>query len=95
MGGSSMASVGKIGTQRPVRRVFERVMTTSELAQYFGVSKARVYEMLRRQANAGFPSYRVGRGWRVDLEQMREWICQRVEDKAPGIPTIVSPRMRP
>jgi excisionase family DNA binding protein len=60
-------------------------MTVNELAKYFGISKKRVYETLRREAVAGFPCFRIGRGWRVDLEQMREWMCQRIEEKQPVI----------
>jgi excisionase family DNA binding protein len=56
-------------------------MTVKEIAKYFGIPRKRVYEMLRREADAGFPCFRVGRGWRVDLDQMREWMCQRIEEK--------------
>ena len=58
-----------------------RVLTVPELAKYFGIPKGRVYAMLRREANSGFPGFRAGRGWRVDLEQMREWMCRQVEQK--------------
>ena len=65
-------------------------MTVSELAKYFGIPKGRVYAILRREAESGFPGFRAGRGWRVDLEQMREWMCQRVEEKVSSVSTVVS-----
>jgi hypothetical protein len=47
--------------------------------------KKRVCEMLKREADAGFP------GFYVDLEEMREWMLQRIEQKTPsrsaGVPT--------
>jgi excisionase family DNA binding protein len=57
-------------------------MTIPELAKYFGIPKKRVYEMLRREADAGFPGFRVGSGWRIDLEQLREWMCEKIEERA-------------
>jgi excisionase family DNA binding protein len=64
-----------------LRHLPAKVMTVKEIAKYFGIPRKRVYEMLRREADAGFPCFRVGRGWRVDLDQMREWMCQRIEEK--------------
>jgi excisionase family DNA binding protein len=61
--------------------VAAHVLTVPELAEYFGIPKGQVYAMLRREADSGFPGFRAGRGWRVDLEQMREWMCQQVEEK--------------
>jgi excisionase family DNA binding protein len=75
------AKVANLGTQFYLRQSVARVMTVGEIAQYFGIPKKRVYEMLRREADAGFPCFRIGRGWRVDIEQMREWMCQRIEEQ--------------
>jgi excisionase family DNA binding protein len=55
-----------------------RVMTAAELAEYFGIPKARVYRMLKSEAEAKLFGFRVGGAWRIDLDQMREWICQKV-----------------
>jgi hypothetical protein len=56
-----------------------RVLTVSDLAKYFGTSKKRACEMLRREGAAGFPCFQVGGGWCVDLDEMRDWICQQIE----------------
>jgi excisionase family DNA binding protein len=56
-------------------------MTIAELATYFGIPKGRVYQMIRREAESGFPSFRIGGGVRVDIDQMREWMCAQLEEK--------------
>jgi Helix-turn-helix domain len=61
-----------------------RVLTIRDLAKYFGISRKRVCEMLRREAAAGFPCFQAGGGWCVDLDEMREWMCRQVEEKARG-----------
>jgi excisionase family DNA binding protein len=55
-------------------------MTVMEVANYFGISKAQVYAMLRRETKAGFPAFKVEREWRIDFEQMLDWICKQIEN---------------
>ena len=74
----------EIETRLSLRHLAAKVMTVNEIATYFGIPKRRVYEMLRREAIAGFPCFRVGRGWRVDIDQMRDWMCQQAERKTPA-----------
>jgi excisionase family DNA binding protein len=69
-------------------------MTAGELADYFGISKSRVYRMLRREADAPMFGFRVGKGWRIDLDQMRDWMCQQIVEKAAGAPPKPSHRSR-
>jgi excisionase family DNA binding protein len=75
----------EIETQLSLRQPPAKVMTVNEIAKYFGIPKKRVYEMLRRESVAGFPCFRVGRGWRVDMDQMRDWMCQQAERKSPAL----------
>ena len=84
----------KVGIKRLMRRMSGRIMTVAELSDYFGIPKERVNQMLTREVGAGFPGFRVGGEWRVDLEQMREWMCERIEEKASVIPAGVSHRTR-
>ena len=54
------------------------------LAKYFGISKERVCEMLRRELPSGFPCFQANGLWWVDLDELREWMCQRLEERAPA-----------
>jgi hypothetical protein len=60
--------------------VTARVLTIRELAKYFRISRRQACEMLRREVPFGFPCFRAGGKWCVDLDQMREWMCQRMEE---------------
>ena len=84
----------EIETQPALRHLAANVMTVNEIATYFGIPKRRVYEMLRREAVAGFPCFRVGRGWRVDIDQMRDWMCQQAERKSPAPWLHIPPKER-
>jgi excisionase family DNA binding protein len=71
--------------------VSPRILTIAELAEYLRVSEARLYELLKGEA-AGFPAFRVGRGWRVNLDEMRDWMCQQL-DKDEIKPAKQKPRV--
>ena len=63
-----------------MRHATDQTMTVMEVANYFGISKAQVYAMLRRETKAGFPAFKVEREWRIDFEQMLDWICKQIEN---------------
>jgi excisionase family DNA binding protein len=74
--------------------MFRQVMTAGELAVYLGIPKQRVYRMVRLGAGAGLPGFRVGRAWRVDLDEMREWLIHQTDQEAPSVPVGISPGTR-
>jgi excisionase family DNA binding protein len=56
-------------------------MTIRDLSTFLGIPRKRVYEILRRGAETGLQSFRVGRGWRVDLDQLRLWMTEQIDDE--------------
>ncbi len=54
-------------------------MTVEETAQALRVDRKTVFLMIKER---GLPARRVGKGWRVDPEALREWISTRDEQPA-------------
>lgn len=46
--------------------------------EYFGISEWKASAMMRSK---GFPSFRVGRLWRVREEDLESWIKERKREK--------------
>ena len=51
-------------------------MTLEEAAQSLRVTRRTMFALIRDQ---GLPARRVGKGWRVDPEALRQWISTRGE----------------
>jgi excisionase family DNA binding protein len=51
------------------------LLRPDEAAELIGVGRSKVYEML---ATGELPSVRVGGRLRVPLNELREWVAQRV-----------------
>ena len=53
-------------------------MTLEEAAQALRVTRRTMFALIKEQ---GLPARRVGKGWRIDPEALRQWISTR--DDAP------------
>ncbi len=49
-------------------------MTLEEAAQSLRVTRRTMFALIREQ---GLPARRVGRGWRIDPEALRQWVSAR------------------
>jgi excisionase family DNA binding protein len=47
------------------------IMDLSDLAKFFGVGYRRALELCHIK---GFPSMKIGRGWRINRDGLRRWI---------------------
>ena len=49
-------------------------MTIPELAEYLQVPQNTLYRLAKARRDRGFPAFKIGRNWRVNLEQVEEWL---------------------
>ena len=54
-------------------------MTVDETAQALRIDRKTVFLMIKER---GLPARRVGRGWRIDPEALRQWIATRDDQPA-------------
>lgn len=54
-------------------------MSIPELAEYLQVSKSKLYRLVKAKQTTGFPALKVGRNWRVDLNQCQDWMLETLE----------------
>lgn len=50
------------------------VLTVPQTAEYLGVSEDTVYNLVHSE---DFPSFRVGRSWRIDGQRLGEWVARQ------------------
>lgn len=50
------------------------VLNIRQTAEYLGVSEDTAYNLVH---SSGFPSFRIGRAWRVDGRRLGEWVAQQ------------------
>ena len=58
----------------------DHILTLSELASYMDVPRRRLYRLITR--HRGFPVFKEGRHWCVDVDAVREWLLQRFDHEA-------------
>jgi len=49
-------------------------MTIAELADYLETSPAEVRRLFRSGSRAGFPRFKIGNRWCVNLEDVQDWL---------------------
>lgn len=54
------------------------VMTLQQLATYLGIPKATIYRLVHR---GGFPAFKVGRQWCVNLRLVQNYLVKNYERK--------------
>ena len=57
---------------------FKNVLTLKEAQVRLHVSTTKINQLVHQK---GFPSFKVGRLWRVDEEKLRLWITKQIQDK--------------
>lgn len=57
---------------------FKAVLTLKEAQLLLHVSTTKINQLVHQK---GFPSFKVGRLWRVDEEKLRLWIIEQIQDK--------------
>lgn len=50
------------------------VLSVKQAAEYLGVCDETVYTLVHR---ADFPSFRIGRSWKIDGRRLGEWVAQQ------------------
>ena len=50
------------------------VLNIRQTAEYLGVSYDTVYNLVHSE---GFPSFRIGRSWKIDGRRLGEWVAQQ------------------
>jgi excisionase family DNA binding protein len=57
---------------------FPNILTAQHIANYLGISRRRVYELLQMSEEAGgIRCFQIGQSKRVDKEDFLQWIEQR------------------
>jgi hypothetical protein len=56
---------------------FRRVMTFRQLSEYTRVPRETLYVLAANQSETGFPAYRAGREWRVELGKVIDWLIEK------------------
>ena len=51
-----------------------RLLTVHEVAQFLKVPVSWVYERTRRRSQNRIPGFRLGKYWRFDEAEVREWL---------------------
>jgi excisionase family DNA binding protein len=59
--------------------VAEHILTISELASYMNVPRRCLYRLITRYHS--FPVFKKGRHWCVDVDAVREWILERLDEE--------------
>jgi excisionase family DNA binding protein len=54
-------------------------MTLSELADYLDVPRNTLRRLIEAESPDRFPATKIGRKWRVDVEEVREWLLRMSE----------------
>ena len=54
-------------------------MSIPELAKYLQVSQSKLYRLTRAKRTIGFPAYKVGYRWWVDLDKFQDWMVDKFE----------------
>jgi excisionase family DNA binding protein len=54
-------------------------MRIPELAEYLQVSQSKLYRLIKAKRVIGFPAYKVGHQWWVDLNRFQDWMVESLE----------------
>jgi excisionase family DNA binding protein len=73
---ASTAGITRISKDKEIAG--SEVMTLQELATYLCISRATVYRLVQR---GGFPAFKVGRQWRVNLRLVQNYLVKNYERK--------------
>lgn len=57
------------------------VLTVAEVAQFLRLSRSKIYRMIHGKQ---LPAFRVGSDWRINSEQVREWLQRLQKSQADG-----------
>lgn len=57
---------------------FKAMLTLKEAQAVLGVSTAMINQLVHQK---GFPSFKVGRLWRIDGKRLFVWIRDRIQEK--------------
>jgi len=59
------------------------ILTAQHIADYLGIARRRVYELLQLKPTAGgIPNFEIGLSKRVEKKDFLEWIDARKQEKA-------------
>jgi hypothetical protein len=67
-----------------------RLLSIAELAKYFGVDEHEIHDL--QKAGTDFPARQSSDGWCVELDELREWMVQRLEQQDSLSRTPQAPR---
>ena len=56
--------------------ISKRFLTTQELSEFLGCNVKRAYELMHRR---GFPSFKLGRIYKVDSTKLEEWLSRETK----------------
>lgn len=59
----------------------KEVMDVSGVAKYLGISRSKVYELIRKR---GIPAFRIGRQYRFHKDVIDEWLRSK-DIRIPGL----------
>lgn len=63
---------------KDTERQIPKTLTFDELCAHLQIKRTYAYNLFRRK---DFPSYRVGREWRIDWKDLQEWKALQKENK--------------
>lgn len=55
-----------------------KTLTLEQLMAHLQIERTYAYNLMRRK---DFPSYKVGREWRIDMKELQEWKKLQKENK--------------
>jgi len=60
-------------------------MSIPELAEYLQVSQSKLYRLTDAKRMIGFPAYKAGHRWWVDLNKFQDWMVENLERRVPPL----------
>jgi len=64
------------------------IMSTKELSQYIGLSKSKIYQLIRQKK---IPASKIGRQYKFSKDMIDAWLKEKIITVPPESPTKLAP----